>query len=104
MTERQTVDTGLDYVPGEPVRVLVKRRGIRYDLGDDGRAVKVAGRPRGWHALAERIVAEEGLNVARDGRVFVCVTEGRDMDALAAKVAETSVRVCDALLDLDDER
>lgn len=102
MAELQAVDTHLDYLPGEPVRVVVKRRGIRYDLGDGGRAVRIAGRPRGWHALAERIVAEEGLNVARDGRVFVHATEGRDMDALAAKVAETSVRVCDALLDLED--
>jgi hypothetical protein len=101
MSETQTVEMGLAYLPGEPVRVLVRRRGVRYELGDEGRAVKVAGRPRGWHALAERIVAEDGLNVARDGRVFVIVTEGRDMDALAARVAETSLRVCDALLDLE---
>jgi hypothetical protein len=101
MTETETVEIGMSYLPGEPVRVLVRRRGVRYDLGDDGRAVKIAGRPPGWHALAERIVAEAGLNVARDGRVFVTVTEGRDMDALAAMVAETSLRVCDALLDLE---
>jgi hypothetical protein len=101
MAETQTVDMGLAYLPGEPVRVLVRRRGVRYELGDEGRAVKIAGRPRGWHALAERIVAEDGLNVARDGRVFVIVTEGRDMDALAARVADTSLRVCDALLDLE---
>lgn len=98
----QTVDAGLAYLADEPVRVLVRKRGIRFELSDEGRAVRVAGRPRGWHPVAERIVAEDGLNVARDGRVFVRVTHGRDLDALAALVAGTSLRVCDALLDLQD--
>jgi hypothetical protein len=98
----QTVDAGLEYLAGEPVRVLVRKRGIRFDLGDEGGAVRIAGRPRGWRPVAERLVAEDGLNIARDGRVFVHVTQGRDLDALAALVAETSLRLCDALLDLQD--
>jgi sugar lactone lactonase YvrE len=100
MTETQTVDAGVAYLPGEPVTVLVRHRGIRYDIGDGGRAVAIAGRPPGWRTVAERVVAEDGFNVARDGRVFVLVTEGRDVDALAARIAETSLRLCDALLDL----
>jgi hypothetical protein len=34
--------------------------------------------------------------------VYVTVVEGRDIAALTAKVAETSLRVCDELLDLED--
>jgi hypothetical protein len=53
----------------------------------------------GWSA--DRIVAEQGLNVNRTGRVFVPAVEGRDLDALVQTVAETSLAVRAALLDFD---
>jgi hypothetical protein len=96
-----SVDSGLSYLPGEPVTVLVRKRGIRYDLSDEGRAIALAGRPPGWRAAAQRIVVAEGVNLARDGRVFVGVVQGRDLDALAARIARTSVDVYDAVLDLE---
>jgi hypothetical protein len=96
-----TADSGLSYLPGEPVTVLVRKRGIRYDLGDEGRAIGLAGRPPGWRAAAARVVAEAGLNLARDGRIYVLCVAGRDLDALAAQVADTSANVYDAVLDLE---
>lgn len=95
-----TADSGLSYLPGEAVTVLVRKRGIRYDLGDEGRAIALAGRPPGWRAAAARVVGDAALNLARDGRVYVLAVEGRDLDALAAQVAETSANVYDAVLDL----
>ena len=101
--EETVRDTGLEYASGRPVRVRVRRRGIRYDMDDLGGAVDGAARPLGWLETAERVVAEEGLNVNRQGRVFVQVVAGRDIDALARTVADTSLAVYDALLELDDQ-
>jgi hypothetical protein len=87
----------------EPVRVRVRKRGRRYDLTDDGSAVRKAGASgRGWLATAEHVAAEEGMNVNRRGVVFVSAVEGRDVAALAARLAETSLAVHAALLDADD--
>jgi hypothetical protein len=97
----ETVEGDLEYLPGEPVRVVVRKRSIRYDISDDGRAIALAGKPRGWRPVAERLCAEEGMNLARDGRVWVLVTQGRDLDALAARIAELSAEVYDAVLDLE---
>jgi hypothetical protein len=97
----ETVATTLEYLPGEPVTVRVRKRGIRYDISDDGRALALAGKPRGWHAVVERLCTEQGMNVARDGRVWVLVSQGRDLDDLAAQIAELSAEVYDAVLDLE---
>jgi hypothetical protein len=90
------------YAPGAPVRVRIRRRHHRYVIDDDAAAVARAGRPAGWLAVAERVVAEDDLNVNRRGVVFVPVVEGRDIDALARRVAATSRAVYDALLELDE--
>ena len=95
-------DVGLSYVPGRPVYVRVRRRGTRYDIDDTGGAVAVAGRPPGWREAAERVVAELGWNVSRDGVVFVQAVEGRDIDSLVRRTGEASAAVLDALLALQD--
>jgi hypothetical protein len=86
---------------GEPVRIGIRKRGFRYDLSDEGEAVRRAGAKldRGLLELAKGVVAEEGMNVNRRGTVFVQVVEGRDLANLAARLAETSVAVYDALLE-----
>jgi hypothetical protein len=91
-----------EYAAGRPVRVHVRKRLHRYEFDDGGGAVAAAGRPPGWMDVAERVVAEEGLNVNRGGVVFVPGVEGRDLGRLANKVAATSVAVYVALLDLWD--
>jgi hypothetical protein len=96
-----SADSGLSYVPDEPVTVLVRKRINRYEVSDDGRAIALAGRPPGWRAAAQRVVDDAELNLARDGRVFVPAVAGRDLDALAARVAEVSANVYDAVLDLE---
>lgn len=98
------LDVGLAYVGDDPVRIRVRKRGRRYDLSDDGAAVGRAGRPAGWFAEVDRLVAEEGFNVNRRGVVFVPAVEGRDIAALVLRLAETSRSVYVALLGLHEEQ
>ena len=97
-----TLVPGATYRAGESVEIRMRRRGRRIDLDDGGRAVELAGRPDGWLEVAEHVVAAEGFNVNRAGVVFVPLHEGRDVDALAGRLAECSVAVYAALLDLED--
>jgi hypothetical protein len=95
-------ETELSYLPGRPVRISLRRRGIRYDIDDMGAAVAIAGRPAGWLEAADREVKALGWNVNRHGVVFVQATEGRDIDALVRRTAEASTAVLEALLALDE--
>jgi ankyrin repeat protein len=92
--------TGLEYARGLPVRVHVRKRGVRYELDDMGGALAAAAEPDGWMPVAERVVARTGLNVKGPGRVFVTVIEGRDLDRIVRQVAEASLEVYAALLEL----
>jgi hypothetical protein len=95
------LETALAYREGEPVLVRLRRRGRRYDLRGDGRAVELAGRSPGWRDCAAAVVDAHDLNVSRTGVVFVPAVEGGvDRDWLAGRVAETSVALYDALLEL----
>jgi hypothetical protein len=95
-----TIDTGLTYRVGEPVLIRVRRRGHRYDIGDEGEAVELAGKPDGWLSETQRLVAEEGFNVNRSGVVFVPAIEGRDIASLALRLAGTCRTVYLSLLEL----
>jgi hypothetical protein len=88
MSEHQFV-----YTDGEPVVVRVRQRGRRIDIDDNGAAVaraRAIGATANWLVVAQRVVAEDNLNVNRHGVVFVPAVEGRDIDSLAARVARTS--------------
>ena len=95
-------ETGLSYAPGRPIRVSVRRRGVRYDINDMGGAVALAGRPPGWLEAAERAVEELGWNVNREGVVFMQAVEGRDIDALVRRTGEASAAVLEALLAFEE--
>jgi hypothetical protein len=100
LSER-VVEPGPAYGDGEPVRIRIRRRGHRYDLDDDGAAWAKAG-ASGRAALeaAEQVVVQEGFNVNRTGVVFVPAVEGRDIDALATRLADCSLAVYSELLEL----
>jgi len=88
------------YRAGDPVALRIRRRGRRIDVDDGGRAVALAGKPPGWLPVAEEVVANEGFNVNRAGVVFVPLVEGRDVEAIAARLADCSVAVYAELLEL----
>lgn len=92
------------YREGEPTVVRVRRRAHWVEIGDDGRAVALAGRPSGWLALAAAVAGAYSLNVSRRGVVFVRVHERRSLDELTRRVGETSRALYAAVLELDEER
>jgi hypothetical protein len=99
-------DSGLTYGDGgAPVEVLVRRRPGRYLVSDDGRAVELAGRPAGWREVAAAVVAARGLNVNRRGVVSVPAVPRQGaawLESLAARVADASLTLYEALLELDE--
>ena len=93
------VPTELRYGPGEPVSVVVRKRGWRFDVSDGGRAVELARARPGWRDVAKAVVEDDHwLNVNRRGVVFVQSNEAR-LDNLIARVAECSVALYEELLD-----
>ena len=96
--EDVAVATELSYAPDEPVEVVVRKRGWRFDVSDAGAAIELAGRPSGWRPVAEQIVDAHALNVNRSGVVFVQSNEER-LERLIARVADGSVAVYQELLD-----
>ena len=94
---------GLDYAPGQAVEVIARKRGPRWDFGDGGRAVRLAGKPAGWLAVTEQVVAQQGMNVNRAGVVFVPAVEraGRDLAAIALRLGDVSHAVHAELLELE---
>jgi hypothetical protein len=99
LPESWIVDTGFRYGPDEPVRILIRRRGRRYDLDDLGDAVRLAGKGPGWRNAAAWAV--EPMNVSRQGVVFVGAVGGRDIDELARRLGESARAVYDALVELE---
>lgn len=96
--EDVVVAAELSYAPDEPVEVVVRKRGWRFDISDGGRAVELAGRPSGWLAVAEQVVDAHALNVNRSGVVFVQSNEER-LERLIPRVADCSVAVYRELLE-----
>ncbi len=102
-TGEAVLDTGLSYGGDGPVKILLRKRGHRYDLDDRGVATRMAGKPPRWLETAERVVRAQGFNVNRAGVVFVPAVEGRDLASLALRLADISLAVYDELLELAGE-
>ena len=96
--EDVAVPTHRRYGPDQRVDVLVRKRGRRFDVSDDGRAVELGGKPTDWEEVAERVVAHHAINVNRRGVVFVQSNEQR-LESLVERVAECSVALYQELLD-----
>jgi hypothetical protein len=98
------VDSGREWRPGEPVQLRIRRRGHWTEIDDLGEAVRRAGKPPGWLEIADRVVAEEGMNVSRAGVVFVSYGRrtGHDLETITGRLADSALDVYNALLDLDE--
>ena len=97
------VDTGLEYRPGDPVRVRIVRHGGRVAVTDDGAAVERAGRPDGWRDIARRI--DDGLvvNVSRQGVVSLPVVgAGPGLEPIVRRIGAASLALYQDLLELED--
>ena len=101
------VATELRYADGTPVTVHIRKRHHRYDIDDEGAAVRKARAlgVREWEGVASEVVDAHDLNVNRRGVVFVPTVEGHDIGWLAYRVTRCSYAVHSELLDtLDDSR
>jgi hypothetical protein len=95
-------ESGLEYLPGSPVRVRVRVRGARVDVDDMGGAVAVCGMPPGWREAAEAAATELNWNLRRSGVVFMQAPHGRRLPSIIDRTAQASAAVCDAILQLAD--
>ena len=103
-SDETLVDSGREWVPGEPVRIRIRTRGGWTELDDRGEAVRRAGKPPGWLEIADRVVAEEGMNVNRAGVVFVSYGQraGHDLETITGRLADSALDVYNALLELSE--
>jgi hypothetical protein len=98
------VETGREWIPDEPVQIRVRTRGHWTEVDDLGEAVRRAGKPPGWLDAAERVVAEQGMNVNRAGVVFVSYgpRAGHDLETIAGRLADSALDVYNTLLELSE--
>jgi hypothetical protein len=100
-------DSGLEYVPGDPVTVRVVERvvhdGVRtVSVTDDSAAAQRAGRRAGWRSVGERVADELVVNVGRDGAISLPVVRvGPGQDAIAKRIAAASLALYQELLELE---
>lgn len=103
MHSEMVTDTGFEYWPGEPVLVHVIRRERRVFVSDDGVAITKAGRAAGWHAVAELIERESGVNFNGRGVLSLpVVSAGPGLDAIVRRIGEASLMFYEELLELQN--
>jgi hypothetical protein len=97
----ETIATRMEYVPGDPVTVTVTRRAQRTSVSDQGAAIKRAGTPSDWTAVAEQLQRDRDVNITRQGVVWLpVVAAGPGERAIIDRVAEASLVLYHDLLDL----
>jgi hypothetical protein len=96
------VETGLEYRPGDPVRVWVVRRERRVSVSDGGAALQRAGAVSGWRRACDRVHAELDVNISRGGVVWLpVVAVGPSERDVAHRIARASLIFFQELLELE---
>jgi hypothetical protein len=95
-------DSGLDYAPGDPVRVRVLRREHRISATDGGAAIERAGRPARWRGAVQRVNSEWDVNISHAGVISLPVVAlGPGEECVVRRIAEASLGLYQELLDLE---
>lgn len=96
------LDTGLEYRPGDPVRVWVQHRERRVSVSDRGEALQRAGGTPGWERASARVLAELDVNITRGGVVWLpVVAAGPSEDDVARRIGRASLIFFQELLELE---
>jgi hypothetical protein len=103
------VDTGLEYRPGDPVRVWVRRRERRVSVSDRGAAFARAGvaldrtgAGPGWQRASASVQAELDVNITRGGVVWLPVVAiGPSEEDVARRIGHASLIFFQELLELE---
>jgi hypothetical protein len=90
------IETGLEYLPGDPVVLRATQRRHLY-IDDQGGAVARAGEPP--RALREQLADELIVNIGRNGTVSLPVMCG-NYDEVVARIADASLALYQELLEL----
>jgi hypothetical protein len=97
------IDTGLEYRPGDPVRVRVVRREYRISVTDDGAAAAKVGRPHARRAAAD-LVGKLGVNVSRGGVVSLPVVPvGPCEEETVRRIGEASLCLYQTALEREEQ-
>jgi hypothetical protein len=97
----ELVDTGLEFLPGDPIQVRVVHRDLRTHITDDGAAVSRAGSPGHWQDVAHRLGRELDVNISRHGVISLPVVRaGPPEAAVVRRVAEASRAFYQELLEV----
>jgi hypothetical protein len=95
------VETELRYADESPITVHIRRRGRRYEIDDEGAAVRKA-RAFGveeWETIASEVVEAHDLTVNRRGVISMPAVAEADLAWLAFKVARCAYAAHYELLD-----
>jgi len=104
MRDARVVDTGLEYLPGDRVRLRVVHREQRTSVSDEGAALERAGCPTGWREVAQRIENDLVVNVSRQGTVWLPLSPrgcGLGEEEVIRRIGEASLALYQDLLDLE---
>jgi hypothetical protein len=97
-----TVDTGLQYRPGDPVLVRVVRRGGRTTVSDCGAAFARAGGPTAWREAARNVERELEVNFNRSGSISLpVVAVGPPAEGVVERIGKASLAFHQELLELN---
>jgi hypothetical protein len=97
------VDTGLEYRPGDPVRVRVIRREHRISVTDDGAAADRAPRREDWRQAVDRVLAEFDVNISASGVVSLpVVPAGPPEHEVVRRIGAASLALYQELLEVSE--
>ncbi|MBV8429602.1 MAG: hypothetical protein JO244_00445 [Solirubrobacterales bacterium] len=95
------VEPGIEFYPGDPVRLRVVHREQRTLVTDDGAAIHKAGWPPHWEKIAQRLSRELDVNISRHGVVSLPVVRaGAPEDKVVRRIGEASLALYQELLEL----
>jgi hypothetical protein len=99
--DESVVDSGMEYRPGDPVRVWVRRRERRVTVSDHGAALQRAGAAAGWRGACVPVHAEFAVNITRAGVVWLPVVPmGPGEPEVVRRIARASLTFYQELLEL----
>jgi protein involved in polysaccharide export with SLBB domain len=100
--DESPVLAGLEYRPGDPVRITIVHREQRTLVTDGGSALERAGSPPHWQALAQQLERELNVNISRHGVISLPVVRVGPPEAeVVRRIGEASRAFYQELLELD---
>jgi hypothetical protein len=102
--DERAVDAGMEYRPGDPVRVWVRHRDRRVTVSDRGTAVQRADGAADMSRACARVHAELDVNITRAGVVWLpVVAVGPGEPEVVQRIGRASLILFQELLEMEDQ-